>query len=96
MPYENFAIDCSKYDMSGEGVNEEVVAHMHDRMKKWGIFYLQNTGFTKSEEMVKYMRVFIPDPGNYKGGANARRQIDKNFYDTGSPLEAVVQYHHEV
>ena len=44
------------------------------------------------------MRVFIPEKekGDYKGGANARRQIDKNFYDTGSPLEAVVQYHHEV
>ena len=40
MPYENFSIDCSKYDMTGEGLNEEVVALMKDRMKRFGIFYL--------------------------------------------------------
>ena len=40
MPYENFAIDCSKFDMSGNEVNPEVVALMKDRYKKYGIFYL--------------------------------------------------------
>ena len=40
MPYSNFAIDCSKFDMSGDSLNMEVVALMEDRMKRFGIFYL--------------------------------------------------------
>jgi len=77
-------------------LNPTVVEIMKEKFEEYGAFYLTNTGYTKSEEMVKYMKVFIDGKGDYNGGANSRRAVDKNFYDTGSPLTSVVQYHHEV
>ena len=68
IPYETITIDCSQYKMFEDGkaiLNPTVVEIMKKKFDEHGAFYLTNTGYTKSEEMVKYMKVFIDGKGNY-------------------------------
>lgn len=63
-----------------------------------GLVYLTNTGATTGDAMRDLISMVIP-PENmmkYEGGSNWRKQIEKNFYDTGAPLSAWIHHHHEM
>jgi hypothetical protein len=71
---------------------------MRDTFDSVGLVYLKNTGLTEYSDMKAFVDVVVPPETQmvYEGGANLRRYIDKNVYDTGIDGSIGVHYHHEM
>ena len=69
---------------------------MQELWEKTGLVLCTNTGLTKAEEMTAVISLLKPQAIVYEGGANKRENIAKNVYDIGTPLNALLHYHHEM
>lgn len=61
-----------------------------------GIVLLKNTGLTDLKDMKKVTEVLISDTMDYQGGANSRRAVYDNVFDTGVSHLTHIHYHHEM
>lgn len=72
-------------------------AHMEELYEKYGAVHLVNTGMTNGDEFQAVTKILMDyEERDYEGGANLRKPIEKNVYDTGVPSQSHVQYHHEM
>lgn len=71
--------------------------HSKQIFEETGAVHLVNGNLQNFKEMKALTNVVMGDTdADYKGGANLRKPIEKNVYDTGAPKEADLQYHHEM
>lgn len=99
IPYSEYSIDCSKYDMSTPTSNPELVQRMHEMFEKTGLVLLTNTGLTEYVQMHPWAEVIVSEGmTEYKAGANPRNSVSElvNVFDTGAPKEAHLHYHTEM
>jgi len=97
IPYSDFTIDCSEYNLSAEGpFPAKLIQSMEETYEKVGLVVLANTGLTKLAAMKKIVGILLPEVMNYQGGANSRGALEENVFDTGAPASAHLHYHHEM
>jgi len=95
---EEYAIDCTGFDMSSPAASPQVVAQMERMYREVGLVVLKNTGLKDLGAMRQWVRVIISHDQeiDYTGGANSRDALEPNIFDVGAPRQAWLQYHHEM
>lgn len=61
-----------------------------------GFYHVTNTGLTDPKKITALLEITYPVATKYDGGSNFRGNVAENVYDTGAPLVADLQYHHEM
>jgi hypothetical protein len=61
-----------------------------------GLYHLTKTGLTDPKKMAVLPDILFPVSTNYHGGSNYRGKVADNVFDTGAPLTANLQMHHEM
>eukprot|EP01094_Clydonella_sp_ATCC50884_P017164 TRINITY_DN2935_c0_g1_i1.p1 TRINITY_DN2935_c0_g1~~TRINITY_DN2935_c0_g1_i1.p1 ORF type:complete len:380 (-),score=120.54 TRINITY_DN2935_c0_g1_i1:176-1273(-) len=89
-------VDCSGTDMAA-GITPGVLRRARAAFETHGLVLLANTGLGADlEAMGEWGKAIMGSQMKYEGGANARKTIVKNVYETGAPRQALLHYHHEM
>lgn len=100
-----YTIDCRALALSAEALQAggtppaELRGAMRDTFDRFGLVLLKNTGLGNNLAAMKHCAADILGPNamaEYKAGANARRPIASNVFETGAPAVAHLHYHHEM
>jgi len=100
-----YTIDCAAFSLSAEELAsgssppEELIRLMRVTFDRVGLVWLTNTGLGNNLQAMKRCAADILGPNampEYKAGANARRPMAKNVFETGAPGVAHLHYHHEM
>jgi len=79
---------------------ENLREEMNHLFQTRGFFVVKNTGLTQMDPTGACQGLvtdlITEDVSRYSGGSNFRGHLAENVYDTGAPLTANLQYHHEM
>ncbi len=92
---DTFTIDAST--LQGAALRRAI----RETFARVGLVHVVDTGLARDgvgdlDAMRELARTVIGPIGRYDGGANPRDHIAPNVYEVGAPLEASLQYHHEM
>jgi hypothetical protein len=95
---ELFTIDRAGQPITAADLEpgSELARDMNRMFDETGIVLVTNTGLTDLATMRRIARHVITAEMDYTGGANPRDSLEENIYEVGAPLEAWLQYHHEM
>lgn len=90
------SVDCSAVDMAA-GITPAILKRARDLFEQHGVVVLANTRLGSDlATMGDWGKAIMGSQMKYEGGANSRKTIIKNVYETGAPRQALLAYHHEM
>lgn len=76
--------------------DDDFKAKVKEVFDRKGIVWVQNTGADSLTQLQDHVDLVLEEKRDYKGGANARSELEANFLEVGAPASADLHYHHEM
>ena len=97
MPSETINGADSEHEHTTESLDfKNVVTAARKSLLEHGIVHLKHIEYENVAQLGRFASIIMNGDSTYVGGANPRNPVVANVYETGAPLQADIQYHHEM